>query len=160
MKKLLLIGALAISSIGFAQSGLKEDVDIIQSVYGKSKKDLVGAYMNLAEPQAAAFWAIYDAYEVERKKLGQEKIELINQYAKASDKLTDENADKIATAMLANSAAYEKLFSKYYKKAKGAIGALGAAKFIQLEVALQTAIRSEIQNSIPFVGELEQMKKS
>ena len=159
MKKLLLITALAISSVGFSQSGLKEDVDIVQSLYGKSKKDLVGAYMNLAEPQAAAFWAIYDEYEAERKKLGQEKIELISKYAAASDKLTDETADPIASAMLKNSAAYEKLFSKYYGKAKKAIGALGAAKFIQLEVALQTAIRSETQNAIPFIGELEQAKK-
>ena len=36
--------------------------------------------------------------------------------------------------------------------------AVNAAKFIQLEVYLQTIIRSEILESIPFIGELDKSK--
>ena len=159
MKKLLLIAALAISSASFAQSGMKEDVEIIQSLYGKDKKDLIGAYMKLQEPQAAAFWKIYDEYETERKALGMKKMELIKDYANNYETLTDEKADELAKATLKNSAAYEKLYSKYYGKAKKALGALNAAKFMQLEMALQTEVRSEIQNAIPFIGEIDRAKK-
>ena len=159
MKKLLFIAALAISSTSFAQSGMKEDVEIIQSLYGKDKKDLIGAYMKLQEPQAAAFWKIYDAYETERKALGMKKMELIKDYANNYETLTDEKADELAKATLKNSAAYEKLYSKYYGKTKKELGALNAAKFMQLEMALQTEVRSEIQNSIPFIGEIDRSKK-
>ena len=159
MKKLLFIAALAISSASFAQSGMKEDVEIIQSLYGKDKKDLIGAYMKLQEPQAAAFWKIYDAYETERKALGMKKMELIKDYANNYETLTDEKADELAKATLKNSASYEKLYSKYYGKAKKELGALNAAKFMQLEMALQTEVRSEIQNSIPFIGEIDRSKK-
>ena len=159
MKKLLFIAALAISSASFAQSGMKEDVEIIQSLYGKDKKDLIGAYMKLQEPQAAAFWKIYDAYETERKALGMKKMELIKDYANNYDTLTDKKADELAKATLKNGAAYEKLYSKYYGKTKKAVGALNAAKFMQLEMALQTEVRSEIQNSIPFIGEIDRTKK-
>ena len=39
----LLMGLLLISSTGLiAQSGMKDDISVIQSIYGKSKKDLVG----------------------------------------------------------------------------------------------------------------------
>jgi len=160
MKKLLLIAALAVSSTSFAQSGMKEDVEIIQSLYGKDKKDLVGAYMDLKEPQAAAFWKVYDEYEIDRKALGQKRMEMITDYANNYETLTDEKADALAKAMLKNNAAYEKLASKYYDKSKKVVGALNAAKFMQLELALQTAVRSEIQTAIPFIGEIDRTKKN
>jgi hypothetical protein len=55
--------------------------------------------------------------------------------------------------------AFEKLYSKYYGKVKSAIGAINAAKFIQLESALHTAIREETQEALPLIGEIERTKK-
>jgi hypothetical protein len=47
MKKLSLIFIMAIAAFSsYAQSSFKEDVDVLQSVYGKSKADLVKQYMN------------------------------------------------------------------------------------------------------------------
>ncbi|MEI6265725.1 MAG: hypothetical protein WCP74_11510 [Sphingobacteriia bacterium] len=155
MKKIV-FGILLITSTQLiAQSGMKDDVAIIQSVYGKNKKDIVGAYMKLAEPQAAAFWAVYDAYEVERKALGMKKMELINDYATNFATLSEEKADELTKAALKNNIEVEKLISKYYDKTKKVIGSVNAAKFVQLEAYLQTSVRSEIQDAIPFIGEIE-----
>lgn len=158
MKKVFLLVALVLTSVAFSQSTMNEDVDVVQAVYGKSKAELVKQYMALTGVQATDFEKVYDAYEVERKKLGQEKIRLINQYAKDYAILTDANADVITKGALKNNLAYDKLYTGYYEKAKKAVGALNAAKFIQLEIYLQTEIRSSLQNSIPFVGELEMSK--
>lgn len=158
MKKVFLMFALAFSATTFAQSTLQSDIDIVQSVYGKSKAELVNQYMALSGEQATNFTKIYEAYEVERKKLGEEKVHLINQYATDYVAMTDEKADVIAKGVLKNNIAYDKLYSSYYEKVKKAIGATNATKFIQLEIYLQTEIRSSLQNSIPFVGELEMTK--
>lgn len=158
MKKLLLVFAIAFSATTFAQSTLKDDIDVVQSVYGKSKSELINQYMALSGDQALNFTKIYDAYELERKKLGEQKIHLINQYATDYAALTDEKSDVIAKGIMKNNAAYDKLYSSYYGKMKSAIGATNAAKFIQLEIYLQTEIRSSLQNAIPFVGELEMAK--
>lgn len=48
--------------------------------------------MQLSSTQSDAFWKVYDEYEVERKVLGQTKIQLIDSYAKQFEKLTDETA--------------------------------------------------------------------
>ncbi|MGL2963542.1 hypothetical protein ACSVH2_06945 [Flavobacterium sp. RSB2_4_14] len=154
MKKIFLMMILALSVGSFAQSTEKEDLDIIQAKYGKSKKELVNVYMNLSGEKATAFWKTYDAYEVERKNLGKEKMRIINEYAANYDNLTDAKADEIAKATLKNNMDFEKLISKYYDKTKKDIGAVNAAKFIQIEVSLQTAVRSEIQNAIPLIGEM------
>lgn len=158
MKKLLLLFAVAFSSAAFAQSTLKDDIDVVQSVYGKSKSELVNQYMGLSGTQATEFTKIYQAYEAERKKLGEEKINLINQYATEYAVLTDAKADMIVKGVMKNNTAYDKLYASYYEKVKKAIGAINATKFIQLEIYLQTEIRSSLQNAIPFVGELEMTK--
>lgn len=159
MKKLSIIFIMAIASFSTnAQSSFKEDVEVLQSVYGKSKSDLVKQYMNLSDTQAAAFTKIYDSYEESRKALGQTKFQLINDYAANYATLTDAKADELAKATLKNHIAYEKLYEKTYSQSKKAIGAINAAKFIQLEVYLQTIIRSEILEAIPFIGELDKTK--
>lgn len=159
MKKLSVLLVVAIASFSsYAQSSYKEDVELVQSIYGKSKSDLVRQYMNLSDTQSAAFTKVYDNYETERKGLGQTKLQLINSYAESYATLTDEKADELAKGTLKNNQDYEKLYSKTYGQMKKAIGAINAAKFIQLEVYLQTVIRNEIQESIPFIGELDKAK--
>ena len=155
MKKLFLIVFVALSTGVFAQTTEKEDLDVIQGIYGKSKKELAVAYMAIPEAQAAAFWAIYDQFEAERKALGQAKVAIINDYAANYANLTDESADKIAKAGLKNNLDYQKLFAKYYDKYKKAVGSIKAAKIIQFENYMQTTVQSEIQDAIPFIGEIE-----
>jgi len=159
MRKALLIAIMAISSVTFAQSGLKQDIDVIQSLYGKSKQELVNAYMELKEPQATPFWAMYDAYETERKALGQKRIMLLDEYVKNFETLSDAKADELVNAVSDNNIAFEKLFVKYYGKAKKIVGAVNAVKFMQLEGALYTAVKAETQNAIPFVGEIDRSAK-
>jgi methanogenic corrinoid protein MtbC1 len=155
MKKLSLVLFLITTVTTFAQSTSKEDLDIIQGIYGKSKKELATTYMNLSEPQSSAFFKVYDAYEVERKALGAKKVEIIQNYANDYYNLTDEKADALTKATLKNNADFEKLLSKYYETAKKSVGALNASKFIQMEVYMQTAVRSELQEALPFIGELQ-----
>lgn len=159
MKKLIVFFIVAFASFStYAQSSYKEDVEVLQSIYGKSKSDLVKQYMNLSDTQAVAFTKVYDNYETERKVLGQTKFQLINDYAVNYATLTDAKADELAKGTLKNHLAYEKLYSKTYGQVKKAVGAINAAKFIQLEVYLQTIIRAEILESIPFIGELDKTK--
>src|SRR3954463_11143116 len=128
MKKLFLFLAIMASTALFAQS--TDDLILVQSLYGKSKGDIIKDYLNLSEPQATAFNAVYYDYEAERKALGQKKIQIINDYAINYDKITDEKADELAKNNLKNNIDFEKLLSKAYGKAKKAIGPINAAKFI------------------------------
>jgi hypothetical protein len=158
IKTYLLLAAMLFTSAAFSQSN-KEDVDIIQAAYGKSKKDLVNEYMKLTEPKAAAFWKLYDEYEVERKALGREKIRLIEDYANNLKGLTDAKADELMKAAIENNLNMEKLYKKYYDKFSVVLGGVMAAKFMQMEVYLQTVVRSAVQEEIPFIHEMDETKK-
>lgn len=160
MKKLIFILIMAVSSSVWSQGTTKEDIDIVQSVYGKSKLDLVNNYMNLSGAKLESFMKVYDKYESERKALGRRKIEIIDEYAKNYMSLTDDKADDITKSLLKNNQQYQKLYSDYYKKFKKAVGAMDASKFLQLEIYLQTTIQAEIQDSIPFIGEIDRSKRN
>ena len=58
MKKLNLIAvAFLLTASLFGQSN-KEDIDLIQSIFGKEKKEVVQAYMTIPDAQSAKFWSL------------------------------------------------------------------------------------------------------
>jgi hypothetical protein len=158
MKKLIVIAVSFLWSASmFAQSN-KEDIDLIQSIFGKEKKELVQAYMTIPEAQSAKFWALYDVYETARKKLGQERIKLIEEYATNYEKLDSKKATDLVTKKLVWADKYTKFQQLYFTKFSAIIGGLQAAKFIQLEDYIENCIRLTIQEEIPFIGELDKTK--
>ncbi len=150
MKKILIIGALLISTIGFAQSN-KEEVDIIQAVYGKSKKDIVAGFINPGD----AFWTVYDEYEVKRKELGQKRVALLEKYAANYGTMDDASTDALMKEMTALGVKTDKLIATYYGKIKKASGVKAAAQFAQIEIYLLSSVRVAILDNIPFIGELD-----
>jgi hypothetical protein len=154
MKKFLALAALLISTVGFAQSN-KEDVDFIQSIYGKEKKTIVAEFIKLEGAQKDAFWSLYDEYEVKRKELGKQRIALLERYAKGYMNLSDAETDKLMQDMMALGLANDKLQKTYYAKMKKSSGVKAAAQFLQIEAYLLSAVRATILESIPFIGELD-----
>jgi hypothetical protein len=150
-----LLFVILIPCFSYAQN---DDIALIQSMYGMEKRKMVTDYMQLPELSAAAFWDVYDKYEVERKELGRKRLLLINEYAENYMNLTNEKADQLAKDVLTNNVQYEKLHQKYYPKFKKATSALKAAQFLQLETFLQNEIRSAVQEEIPFIGDLEKIR--
>jgi len=154
MKKLLVIAALFVSAAGFAQSN-KEDVDFIQSIYGKEKKQIVAGFINLEGAQKDAFWKLYDEYETQRKDLGKQRVALLERYANGYMTMDDASTDQIMKDMMALGLKTDKLMSTYYAKIKKASGVKAAAQFVQIEAYLLSAVRATIMENIPFIGELD-----
>ncbi len=159
MKKILVLALAAVITSGVYAQSNKEDVDLIQAMYGKAKKELVIEYMKFSATEGTAFWPVYDAFESERKVLGRERIKIISEYADNYSKLDDVKAADLGKKAIDNNVALEKLNQKYFPKFSTAVGALKAAKYMQLELYMQTAVRAEVQDQIPFIDELDKTKK-
>lgn len=162
MKRNLKFAALAfIGSIFMSLnvSAQNDETQIIQGMYGMQKRDIVSKSITLTAEEAPKFWAVYDGYETERKKLGSERLQIIADYASTYQTLTAEQADNLSNRVFASDMAYDKLHKTYYAKLKKEVGALKAASFFQLEGYLQSAVRFTIQDNIPFIAELERIKR-
>jgi hypothetical protein len=159
MKKVIIFAALFLFSRGIIAQSNKEDIEIIQSIFGKQKKELVSAYMTIPDKKADQFWKLYDTYEDARKKLGRQRIALIEEYATHYDQLTNAKAAELATKKLSWNAAYAKFQQTYFPKFSAVIGGIQAAKFMQLEDYIENNVRVSISDEIPFIGELEKTKQ-
>lgn len=155
MKKKLAIGILCFLALG-VKAQTNDDIAFFQSIWGMEKRAIVEAYMDgLATDAASAFWTEYDAYEVTRKELGKEKVMIISDYAENYGSLTGEKATDLINRAATNNIAIQKLLKKTFKKMSKSVGAVQAAKFIQLENYFMIAIQMNIQESIPFVDEFK-----
>ncbi len=157
MKKQLFLFCIILFSIDtYSQSN--DEIALFQSIWGMEKREIVKEYMNLSSSDELAFWEEYNTYEEARKELGRERIEIINQYINGLTSINNEMATDLMNQSLANQMAIQKLVKKTFKKLSSETSPVTAAKFIQLENYFYTSMQLFIQESIPFIGELDKLK--
>ena len=144
--------SLLLSSVLSAQVN-KEEVEYIQAVIGMQKKVAFAEFtqLDIDDP----LWAIYDMYETERMELGKTRLDLLEKYANNYVDMGDVVTDDLIKRMQTQKKSLDKLIDQYYKKIKKASGSKVAAQFYQFENYVLSAIRNEILENIPFIGELD-----
>jgi hypothetical protein len=151
MKKyILILTALFLTSFAWAQSN-KEEVDLYQAAFGMEKKAVVTDFVKPSPAQKDAFWKLYDQYETQRKALGKQRIELLNQYADQYLTMTPAQADVWTKKVIELQKKTDGLIITYYDKVKLATDALVATQFYQIENYILTAIRMKVLDNVPFV---------
>lgn len=156
MKKII-IGLLTILLAGNAAYSQSDnaDIDIVQAVFGRSKKLIIDEYMQLDDKEKNSFWHIYDQYEEKRKGIEKEGFLLLKEYADKYQTLDDAEAHKLIVNFMKSMDGYNTLHKIYFRKMEKGIGSLKAAKFIQLETFIQTTLQANLQSQVPVIGELE-----
>jgi hypothetical protein len=151
MKKLtLLITGLFLATFAWAQSN-KEEVDLVQAAFGMEKKQVVADFVKPSDAQKVAFWKLYDQYETQRKKLGKQRIVLLQQYADQYLTMTPAKADAWTLKVIDLQKKTDALIVTYYGKVKLISDGLVATQFYQIENYILTAIRGKILQEVPFV---------
>ena len=153
MKRSLAIGLMLVLALGL-KAQTSDYIAFFQSIWGMEKRAIVESYMEFSTADAAAFWPEYEAYEVARKELGNERVMILDDYAKNYGSLSAEKATELIKKAVANNIAIQKLLKKTFKKMSRSIDAVTVAKFIQLENYFLIMIQMSIQESIPFVDEI------
>ena len=155
MKKIILLLATVILVTGIKAQSNKEDVEMIQAMYGKDKKEITASFIELEGTKKTEFWKLYDEYEDARKALGKKKIALLEKYAKDYNTNDDKKIDALMKEMFSLQAQSDKLVVTYYDKMKVKAGYKAAAQFSQIEAYLASTIRAALLEEIPFFGQLD-----
>ena len=156
MKKIPLTCCLLL--IGFlVKAQTSDDVALVQTLWGMEKREMVAEYMDLSDSEETAFWMEYESYEASRKELGKERIAIVSEYVGSFDDLTNEKASELMSKAIANNIAIQKLMKKTFKRMSKSVSPVKAAQFIQLENYLINTIQLYIQETLPFIGELEDL---
>jgi len=136
----------------------KDDIQIIQGEWGKQKREIVRLTMALSPTDSVKFWPEYDKYEDRRKKIGAERIKILDDYVNGYEKMTNTKADEIVNRIFKNDRANSDLLQQYYVVMKKALNPVEGAKFLHIETFLQSYIKTQLQGNLPFLGDLKAME--
>lgn len=144
----------------FAQSD-QEDIEVVQLVFGNTKRVFVSEYMKIDNDIShTSFWNLYDEYERKRGKIMGLRYRLIKIYIDHYWNLDNMTASAIVKELMRNSEQTDRLNKHYFRKFEKEIGGTQAATLFQIELYFQTSIQSSIQSQIPLIGQLQKMQES
>jgi hypothetical protein len=134
------------------EQNINQYIDLMRKDVRSQKFAIMDTVMQLDPGQAAKFWPIYRDYDAELKKINDLRVANIKEYAKSYNNLTDAKADEL----IQNAISYQKqrmeLLAKYYDRVKASLGAVTAARFVQVEQQLLLIIDLQIDSSLPIAG--------
>jgi hypothetical protein len=147
MKNLIVFFLLLCDTAVVAQ---KTEAELVRSAFQLEKKALVADYLQMSNDEAEKFWPIYNQYEAQRIDAFTRRFKLIDTYLVNIEKgIAEVHADE----MVKESAAIQKmeleLRQKYYKLIKKSISLPVAARFYQVEDAINVAVRNELYGNLP-----------
>ena len=135
------------------EKNVKEYVELLRSDVRQQKAQILGAVMQFDVDEAAKFWPIYNDYDAELTKLNNLRLANIQEYAKNYSDLTDAKADELVQKGLDYRKQRADLLAKCYGRVKASLGAVEAARFLQVEDQLLLIIDLQIQSSLPIVAQ-------
>jgi hypothetical protein len=146
---LAVAGALvAAAAPSFAQSDV---IELLRSDLATQKKALLTQAMNLSEEQSGVFWPIYNEYQNELRKIGDDRVALIKEYAANYETMTDDMAKDITKRALKQQGDRLGLYKKYNGKLEKALGPKLSARWLQAEHAINTMIDVQVASELPLM---------
>ena len=148
MKRLLFLFLIFTFSFNMTSQTSQDEVQLMQSLYGMEKRDIVSEFVELNDSQEKEFWRLYDEYEVKRKELGKERFRLLSSYVDDYGEVKAQDADNFMRQAIPLRIKVDKLVDNYYKKIKSGTDPIVAMQFYQIENYLSDAIRMELLEEI------------
>jgi hypothetical protein len=126
-------------------------VDAARQAIRTDKRGLVEKNMKLTPEEAKRFWPVYDSYQRDLDRIVQRQNRAILDYINAEESMTDANAKRIATEVLAADNDEQRLRERTFRKLSSVLPARKAARFLQIENKIRTLGRFDIAERIPLV---------
>jgi len=127
------------------------DIQLLRSDVQADKNQIIAHTMGFTDAESAAFWPVYRDYAREQQAIGDERVQVIKDYAKNFDALDGAKAEDMAQRSLNIDAKFLNLRQAYWPKFAKALGAKRAAKFYQVDNRLSLLINVQLASEIPLV---------
>jgi len=124
--------------------------ELLRADVQAQKVAILSEVMGFTEAEGEKFWPIYREYQAEMAALGDERVALIEQYAKDYAQMTDAAAGTLAHKALALEAKRQAVKARYYDRVAQATSPRTALRFLQVEHQLLLLIDLQIAASLPI----------
>ena len=153
MRKWLLLPlllAVVVPTVAIADD-MEKYVELMRSDLRTGKTELLTEALKLTSADGQKFWPIQREYETELAKIGDQRIQLLKDYAASYDSLTANQAKSLMDRAFTIESARLSLLKKYSDKVAKAVSPPVAARFAQVEAIVNSLIDLKLRAETPLV---------
>jgi len=152
----LAVAILALPTTTLAQDTISDQevaavIEAARSELRASREQLLAANLSLTQEEADRFWPLYREYNTEKARYGDERLQIIKDYASAYPDVDDAMASSLVDRSVKNSKASNKLKQQYVAKFRKVLPPVKLMRFLQIESRVDNLVELQIQRSIPVV---------
>ena len=147
----LLAGALTSLPVLAGASSLESEIELLRSDLKAGKVEVVKEAIHVEGAKADAFWPVYRKYQLDLDKIGDKRIAMIKDYSAHYDHMTDEKAKTLVKQALDLQTQRTALLRTYYPQFEKVIGAIDAAKLVQVEHLIMALIDLQLASEMPLI---------
>jgi hypothetical protein len=136
---------------GMSQEKPSDNMQIVLEKVRADKKLLVAENMQLTEAEAKAFWPVYQRYQDELFLLRARTVKLINDFADAYEKMSNETAKKLMDEFITIESLGPKLRQAYLPMFRKVLPEVKVVRYYQVENKIQAALFYEFAANIPLM---------
>ena len=126
-------------------------IELVRRDLRQEKREIIGEALSLKQSEADAFWPVYERYEAELNRLGDEKLALINDYADNFKTMTDAKAGELTSKAIDLDILRTSLLQQYLPQFQKALTNRRAAQFYQIEMPLLKVVDLQIASKLPMM---------
>jgi hypothetical protein len=145
----LIVAVVVVPAI--SQDKPADNMQIVLEKVRADKKLLIAENMQLTEAEAKAFWPVYDQYQDELFLLRARTVKLINDFADAYEKMTNDTAKKLMDEYITIETLGPKLRQAYLPKFRKVLPETKVVRYYQIENKIQAALFYEFAANIPLM---------
>ena len=127
------------------------DIQLLRSDLQSDKNQVIADTMQFTEAESTAFWPVYRDYARDQQVIGDDRVQLIKDYAKNYDSLDDNKARDMVQRMINIEDRTLNLREDYWPKFMKALGAKRAAKFYQVDNRITLILNLQLSANIPLI---------
>jgi uncharacterized membrane protein len=127
------------------------DIQLLRSDVQSDKNQIIADTMQFTDTESKAFWPVYRDFARDQQVIGDDRVQLIKDYAKNYDNMDDAKARDMVQRMINVEDRTLNLREDYWPKFMNALGAKRAAKFYQVDARLALIINVQLTSAIPLL---------
>jgi hypothetical protein len=144
--------ALWLTTLGLASPAFAETAEAAQAEQSRRDRErLVADNLPMTEPEAKAFWPLYQRFEQDLSALTQRRRGILNTLGEHYDAMSDAMAKQVTIDSLDYQEARLKLMRGYLPKFEKVLPLKKLARFYQIEARIRAAVDAEIAERIPLI---------
>ena len=128
-----------------------DNMEIFRESVLANKKLVIAENMKLTSSEAEKFWPVYEQYQKELGKIADQKLALIEKYAKNYNAMTDKLAVELLDYHMSIEAQRLALQSVFIPKFKQVLPPIKVTRYFQCENKIAAIVNFELAAKIPLI---------